>query len=334
MRQYLAILALFTLAACSGNDDKTAGDDDDDTAPGDDDDDDAGCGNSIGTVFPANGDNDVYYKTDVRFTLTTADPGASIVVTDPGGATITGTTSVEGTLVSWTGDDLAPDTQYTATISYGTCADGVAVWTTSSTGATAASPVNKVYDLDLASGSWILPSPTIGPVLAGLIPEDFQLFVMPTAADTEITMLGALGDGANNQDVCTPSLPFPPASYDNPYFSIESDLLPISIDTFTISITDLKLSGAFSPNADRIQGASLRGTIDVRDLGALLGDTDACEAVVAFGVECAACPDGGEPYCISVWVDNIVAAEVSTSPLVLIEPADVTDNPDCDTTTP
>lgn len=329
MRQYLAILALFSLAACSGEEKTTAGDDDD-TAPGDDDDDDddAGCGNSVAAFFPADGDVDVYYKSDIRFTLAAEDAGASVTVADAGGAEVSGSTMVEGKYVTWSGDDFAPGTDYTATLTYGTCTPATIAFTTSSTGSpTADSPVNHVYDLGLTSGQWILPSPEVGPILAGLLESEggVELLIMPTSVGATIEMIGALGTGNDEQDICTPSLPFPPADFTDPYFSIESPALPIAVGGFSIVIEDLALSGAFSPNVDRIQGASLAGTVDTRPLVDLISPggppETVCDTVGALGVSCVACADGSGDFCISIWVDQIQALEVGADPLVEIDEA-------------
>jgi hypothetical protein len=333
MRKYLAILAAATLvAACGGDKTDTTGDDDDDTT-GDDDDDDTACDVSIVSQFPADGSSDAYWKTDVRFQLSEEDAGATIVVKDAGGAEISGSTMALGNLVIWEGDDLAPSSDYTATLTYA-CGEATASWSTSATGApTGGGIVDSVYDLDLASGSWVLPSPEVGALLATQL--DVELLFMPVSADTEIVMRGALGTGADAQDVCSPTIEFPAADFEDPFFQIASPLLTLEVAGYSIDVQDLDLQGSFTPNADGMDGASLKGVIDTRPLVDVLapGGTEdsVCVLVSTFGVSCVDCGNG-ENFCLEVWVDSIEAASVGADPLVEITTADVEGNPACATT--
>jgi hypothetical protein len=328
MNRYLVILAAGMLVGCSG-DGKDADDPGTDLDAGDDDDDSA-CGNQVVSQFPEDGSTDVYYRTDVRFTLAAPDTAASISVADAGGAEAAGATSYVDNVVVWTATTpLTPDTDYTVTLSY-ECGDAVLGWKTSDTGAPAADPTNKTYNLDLTSGEWVEPA-GVGDLLATQL-DGVQVLIMPTNVGAEIEMLGALGDGLGGQDMCTPSFPFPPATWSDPYFSLTSPLLPLDIAGFTIDIEDLELSGAFSPSADRIQGAVLKGKIDTRPLVDLIapGGTDeaVCDLVQTFGVFCEDCTGGGT-YCLSLWVADIVANEVGGGPLVELDQATIDLDPSC-----
>jgi hypothetical protein len=333
MHKYLTLLAAATLFACSGKDKDTAGDDDDDTVGDDDDDDDddtSNCTILVASQFPEDGETDAYYKTDVRFQLSEADPSASIEVTDAGGSVVSGSTSSVGNLVIWEGDDFAPSSDYTATLTY-ECGTAEASWTTSPTGSpTGGAIVDRVYDLDLATGSWILPSPEVGALLATEL--DVELLFMPVSADTEIVMRGAVGTGNDEQDLCSPTIEFPAASFDDPFFRIASDLLTLEVAGYAIDVQDLDLSGAFTPNGDGMEGASLQGVIDTRPLVEVLApggaDDAVCQLVAVFGVSCVDC-GGGDNYCLEVWVDSIVAEEVSSDPLLPIDQAAIDANPDC-----
>lgn len=301
MTRFTAMFATTMMVACSGGGKDTTGPDDTGTPPA--------CSNSISAQFPDNGNTDVYYKTDVRFTLAEEDATATIVMTDSAGAEVSGTTTVEGKIVTWSGDDFAPLTTYTATLNYACGAPSVS-WTTSDVGGPTEVPiVDRVFALDLASGEWVRPA-GVGDLLATQL-GDTQIFVTPTETPAAtITMTGAIGS-QNTQDLCSPTIPFPPANWSDPYFELESDLLPLVVAGLTIEIEDMSLSGAYAPDASRIQGASLRGSIDTRPLGEAfdLGTTDdaVCGLVNTFGVQCEACSDGSGNYCLTVWVDNIEA---------------------------
>lgn len=330
MQKYLSLLALATLVACSGGDKTT------DSSITGDDDDDNGCSNSILSQFPVNGDTDVFYKTDVRFSLAAADASASISVADSAGNVVNGTTSMEGTMVTWAGDDLSPNTDYAATLSY-ECGDATVNWTTSSTGApTSVDLTGMVYSLDIANGEWIRPA-GIGDLLAVEL-ADTEILVSPeTITASEITMLGALGDGTGHQDMCTESLPFPPANWTDPFFSIETPALDLDIEGYAFTVEDLILSGAFAPDGSRIQGAVFQGFIDTRPLVDLLvpggAEDSVCELTLTFGVPCEECGGGGT-FCLSVYVDSVGAANVPGSTVVELTADDVANNTACGGTTP
>lgn len=327
MTRYLAVLAAALLVACSG---EKSGSPTGDTGGSVGDDDDDSCGNGVATRFPASGDVDVYFRTDVRFGLNAEETTATIAVADSAGATVNGTTSVAGPLVTWSGDDLAPNTAYTATLTY-SCGTDQITFTTSATGtATGIDLTGRVYALDLANGDWVKP-PGVGALLASQL-ADTQVMVSPTAQSaTDITMTGAIGS-AGVQDLCSPTIAFPPATWSDPSFSLSSDILPLVVAGFTIEIQNLDLSGAFAPDASRIQGAALLGTIDTRPLGVAfdLGSTDnaVCQLVSTFGVSCEECTDG-EPYCLSVYIDAVDAPYLNGTTLVPRSDADIAADPAC-----
>lgn len=329
MRRYLAILAVAGLAACGGDKDTT----DDPVVTTGDDDDDTQCTNVILDQFPADGDADVYYRTDVRFTLTAEDPGASITITETGGAEVAGSTSVMGTVVSWTPSaPLSPTTSYDATLSY-ECGDATVSWTTSDVGnPTEIDLVGSTFSLDLTSGEFVEP-PGVGDLLASQLGDVEVLVGVESVDGATIQMLGALGAGGGAQDLCTESLPFPPATYDDPYFSLETPVLPLDIEGFQIDVENLTLSGAFAPDGSRIQGAVLKGDIDTRPLVELVspggGDDAVCTLVSTFGVSCIDCSDGSGAFCLSLWVDSIEALGVPGTTLVTVTADDIANNADC-----
>jgi hypothetical protein len=327
MHRYIVILAA-ALFACSGDKDTA----DDTGVVGDDDDDDDACTNLVTGQFPEQGSTDVFVETDVRFTLTENDPTATITVTDPAGTAVPGTTVVADTLVTWSSDErLQPVTQYTATLDY-SCEPATVTWTTNEIGGeTTVDLVGQVYGLDVASGEWVQP-PGVGDLIASQLGAT-QIFLSVTnVTETNIEMLGAIGSNAA-QDVCTPTIPFPPAAWEDPFFSLEDDLLPLDVSGFVINIEDLQLSGGFAPDGSRIGGGSLKGAVDTRPLGEAFGlgtgENAVCELVATFGVACDECSDGSGPYCLSVWVDNIAALNLPTTTVVTVTEDDIAANPDC-----
>lgn len=293
------------------------------------------CDPDVDSSFPEDGDTDAFYKTDVRFTLTGDDATASITVADAAGTAVNGTSTVAGSVVTWAGDDFAPSTEYTATLTYA-CGSESITFTTSATGAPTSTDVTgKVFNLNLAGGNWLQPA-GLGDVIASLIGE-YEILVSPLTIDgSSIDMLAGVAT-KGEQNVCAPTIPFPSATYADPFFELTAPELPLSVSGVEINITNLELSGAFAPDGSRIQGAVMKGKVDSRPLAAAFnfGTTDnaGCIALAAFGVQCEECDNGAGPYCITVNIEDLEALEVSTT-LVPITDTDIENNPACVPATP
>jgi len=326
MTRTLVILATVTLAACTQVTDAPDGTS---TTKTDE------CLNAIASQSPANGDTDVYYRTNVFFTLAMPDPAATITIADTAGNVVPGSTGVVDTILTWSGDALESETTYNATLSY-ECGDAIVSWTTSATGSpTDVDVTNTVYDLDILSGVWREPNEQFGALIMPFI-ADAQLLLMPTSVSAEIDILGAIGNGID-QESCLPTIPFPTATYEDPFFFLTAPNLPLQVADIIVEIDDLELSGAFAPDGSRIQGAQLRGVIDTADLGPAFSagaDPDAvCELAGAIGVECETCANGNET-CIRVWIDDIDAEAAPNVPeLVERTQADIDTDPACGATT-
>ncbi len=341
MFRTMMILPLITLVACGGGGDKddttdgatvdtptdgtngtngttnggngttnggngTTGDDDDDTT--------GGCSNEVENFFPADGQGDAFYRTEVVATLD--DPDAAAMISVDG---VTGMSTVTDNIVSWEADaPLTPGSTYTASVTY-ECGTESWSFTVSDVGApTAASPNGSVFSLDLASGTFIKPGgPDIGALVGDLIGDTEVLFGVTAEPTDVIPMIGAVGDGSGNQDICYETLDFPvDPTYDDPYFDLQAPTLQISAAGLSLNIDDLELSGAFTTDLGSIQGGTLKGVIDTRTLKAALGlGTDApdeavCGVVAAVGVSCEECPSGDGPYCLGLWVSDLEAPSV------------------------
>jgi len=324
MMRFLVTIPMLALFACSGGGDDdtktdggtdvvTDGDDDDDDVVGDDDDDD--CGNEVVEQVPESGATDAFYRTEVVAVLDDEDPSATLEVTG-----VTGATSIEGTVVSFKPDaPLTGGDTYTASLTYEcgteswdfTVGDEVGGLTDEK------SLPGSTYSLDLASGTWVKPA-GVGDLIGTLIGDVEVLFgvISVDAKGGTIPMIGALGDGSGAQDICVPTLDFPVApSWDNPYWEVNTPTLDITVEDFTISITDVTLGGAFTPDGSSIEGGVLKGSIDTRPLvealspGGTEGSVCLLISSIAAGVECVPCGDGAE-FCLEVWVSDITAGGV------------------------
>lgn len=338
------LLPLLLAAACSGADPETDGPKTDTPTDGVVDTDtpvdtDTGttttetvpCEISVRGAYPADGATDVFFRVEVRFNLDTEVETAAVHVTDGAGTEVPGTSTVEGTMVRWSGDPLDPNTNYTATVDFGCGTDSVS-WTTSPTGGPVLTdPAGLVYDVDLAGGQWVEP-PGVGELIAAQL-GGTRVLLSPTArsADT-IEMLAALGTVAG-QDPCNPTIAFPPADWADPYFEITAPVLPLGVGGFVFDIEDARLSGAFVPDASAIEGGTLAGTVDTRPLNDMLGLGTApdatCQLLSTFGVSCVACSDGSGDYCMTVFVDTIDAPLILGETLVERTEEDIAADPTC-----
>lgn len=295
------------------------------------------CAIVVQQAFPEEGATDVFYQTDVHFLLSSPDETATITITEvASGVSVPGTTTIEGTLVTWSGDqDLEPQESYVATLSF-SCGDETRSWTTSNAGEPVSDPqdlVGNVYSIDLEEGHWVEPY-NVG-VLLGAFLADVEILVSPVDVGATITMRGALGDGTGEQDLCAVSIPFPPATFDNPSFTIETERLELPLPTATAAIDDLSLSGSFTPDGEAIAGVQMSGSVDTRALNPLIegeGDDAFCQLLDGIvGVPCEECADGTGPFCVTILVDNLTAEGVGQSGLVERTQEQIEADPACAT---
>ncbi len=336
----LSLLPLLALGACSGGPDDsvtphdspaphdsdsavdTATDDSgvtDDTAT-----DDTGghpCYVAVEATSPANGSTSAYYRSDIAFTL--SDPDASAVIT----TAVAGhqATSSDGLTVSWVLDaPMDPSTAYTATLDY--CAGSVALsFTTSNLGTPMDDPASllgRTYAVDLASAR-ITEPPGIGSVLSGYLTTDILLGVSAVDGGS-LDMLGAVARAdvsPDEQDTCSPTFPFPTADFTaEPYFAVGPQTVTLSIGGYDVDISDLQITGTFASDGTYFGGGTLSGSLDTRPLSALVDDSGdpgaICDLAINFGAECIACPSDGEPYCLTLVADEILAEQVRRLTLV------------------
>lgn len=311
MLRMLMLLGTAGLVACGDKDDSsdTGGTDDTDNP------DVPACTNSISETFPESGDAEAFYRTNVEFKLVTAEPDATITVTDASGAEVAGTTEVDGTTVRFTpSTGFQASTAYTATLDY-SCEDASISFTTSDVGTAVSDPstlVGNVYTLPLTEGRFVEP-PGIGPILAGVLTVNVLIEVTEATA-TEVKMMGAVSaDGnPNAQDMCTETIDFPTAAdfSENPFFAIGPEDTTLSVAGYSVTIDDLEITGAFAADGSSLQGATLAGSIDTRPLAPLVGvegDDGVCELLGGFGIACVACSDGSGDFCLALEVQDMTA---------------------------
>jgi hypothetical protein len=287
-----------------------------------------GCTNNVLDQHPASDEPDAYYRTLVDFRFAREDATATVSVID-------GTVDSNGTRLWWTPSaPLTAGTSYVATLAWECEAVEVPFTVGSDPGAaiSASDVAKKSYSMDLRAARFAAPE-GIGDLLTSLL--QFNLILgIESASDTELTLMAAVSDEGGAQDTCSPSIPFDsPADFGaNPYFSVETDTLPIVVSGSTLNIDDLKLSGAFSADASTLTNVALSGIIDTRPLADAVGAGSDEGAVCdlfegTFRISCEECPNGDGPYCIELVLDSIEAPDTGFS-LQTITEADI-DPDDC-----
>ncbi|MBN2798304.1 MAG: Ig-like domain-containing protein [Deltaproteobacteria bacterium] len=284
------------------------------------------CDISVASTFPAADATGVYYRTTVEATFSEVDDTATMTVTGPDGEVAGTTMWIDETLVFTPNAPLAASTSYTMNIHF-SCGDPTVSFTTSEVGTAleASALLEKTYNLDLASGRFIKPE-GVGSILGQYMADTVILLGVQGSDATTINMMGAMGvDGADpaEQDACVPTIPFPVADFTaNPYFEVGPETTTLTVSSYSVTIEDLFVSGAFAPDGSYIAGATLAGIIDTRPLVPLVDPEGApgtiCDLAGAMGISCEECGDG-EPYCLSIEVDSMSAAQVAGLTLVQID---------------
>jgi hypothetical protein len=302
----LSLLPLAALVACGGKPDDSA-DTGDSTS--------TDCEITVDSTIPSSGSTDAYYRANIEFSLSDPDSTATITTTIAG----TQVTSEDGLTVMWVLDGpMDPATPYTATLDY--CGGTVDLsFTTSDLGTSMPEPtslVGRTYVVALAEARIVEP-PGIGSVLSSYLTTDILLGV--SAVDgSSLDIMGAVAKSdvtPDEQDYCNPTIPFPTADFSaEPYFTVGPQTTTLSVAGYDIEIGDLNVTGTFAADGTYFDGGTLSGTIDTRPLSPLIDDSGdpgaICDLAINFGAECEACPADGEPYCLTLVADQILAEQV------------------------
>jgi len=304
------------------DDDATPGDDDDDDAtPGDDDDDDATPDAVITDTSPAQGATDAYYRADIYVEFSDAVSNAACALEGPGGAIITGTTTLSGNDTALTfdpygasdTDHLEPSTAYTATLSWGAGSVQQLQFSTSDVGTPLADPGNDVvgndYVLDLGSMAFIQP-PGVGSLLAQYIADVHWVFHVQALndgaqrAELIATYVQDAG-GSYEQDLCCPTATLDDETlWINPYLEAGPSDAILVIEGYDAAFLDTYIAGTFEPDGSGIAGVTLTTEMDTRALDALIDPHAkvgaACALLASLGISCQACSDGSGDYCIPI----------------------------------
>lgn len=270
------------------------------------------CSISVKSTFPEDGATDAYYRQAIEFVLTAEDPTAWIEMD------LAGTPGArDKTILYQPTAPLETDTTYVATLHW--CGGEHTIsFSTSSLGSTlvdTSGPEGRTYAWSFEDAR--LAEPTgIGSLLAESFRDATQLLgVLDIDAGEMSIRFGRTPENEpDRQDACGLTTDVE-ATLDGPYFSTSGpfDLQGVTAG-YPIIIESARMEATFAPDASYFGGGVLTGDIDTRAFDSIV-EEDAeegavCELAPAFGVECTACPETGEPYCLAVVVDSILGEEV------------------------
>lgn len=313
MRQTL--LALTLLTACDEN--KAEFRDDSGLQPVEpgDEDNNEDCDITLDSTSPSSGSNSWFYRDAITLTFSDNNPSFSATVTDATGSEVNvETTWDDGRLNAyllpssgaWSGGETYSVSLdvcgLNPTFEFGTSAYGAELSVEPS------SLIGKTFLIDLSDASYSEP-PGIGTLLGLFL--DAPLLLGVESVDTDvINFLATQGEFDEINGVFEQIPGFPVWDFENadfsesPFFAAQTDILNVDYNGSEIPIHDFDISGTFNSEATTIGGASFRGMGDTRNMGPLLNlgnDPNAvCTLVGDYGVDCMACPDDGELFCIIV----------------------------------
>ena len=164
----------------------------------------AACETVIDETNPASGAADFYILNDIVFELNEEDTTAVLSLVDASGAAVSGTSSVDGSTITFTPDaPLAPSTGYTASLSYCHPESPADIsFTTSDLGnALSGSIAGNTYAVDISSGTFVKPA-GVGALLGDAFSNNILIGIVDDSGDA-LEVRGAISiEGEYTQDMC------------------------------------------------------------------------------------------------------------------------------------
>ncbi|MCB9781302.1 MAG: Ig-like domain-containing protein [Alphaproteobacteria bacterium] len=298
------------------------GESDDTGRPGGSDPDDD-CDVVLVDVRPAPGATGISTSTDIVAAFSRSDEEARVYLHDADGRAISGETSrADGgaTLIFRPSSTLRAATDYQTTVSW---CGGQAPFDFRTGGGEPPvedERIGRSYRFDLTQGRVVSPE-GVGDLFLALVERPAWLQVLGADPDLRLRLANGTPDGG--QEACMVTNDLVTTDEFRPTFSARLDAMRIGAPDVALLVTDVELTGTFSPDASEIGAASVSGSVDFRQnlalLEELLGTTtsaEACAIVETFGVRCEPCADG-VARCVSLvmedlggeWAEDVVLEE-------------------------
>ena len=313
MRIFWMGAALAVAAGC----DKTAGDT---ASTGPD------CGVTISDTYPADGANEVYYRSSVEFTLTVADDTAFVVSETPGTESI----SEDGLTVRFTPDDgFAPGTTHTVGLDY--CGGQPEIsFTTSTHGADLSISlddlIGQVWSIDLMDARY-----PAGEGFTEIIGSLFDRNMLLGVVDANSTGLGVrlsiAADDDVTQDECFRTLDLEDwVPLTGPDFSYTANRVSFGAYAADVELMNVAASGTIAPDGESVAGFALATEVDVREVAEVLGIStmkdEICDLAENVGTPCLPCDTDGTMNCVALVADQAFGMHASVDGLVEVLEAD------------
>lgn len=296
------------------------------------------CGNGIFDLYPEEAAVGVYYRTPVEARFYDADEDGLTVTLNQAGAAVPGTEQwASDRWIFQPAEPLIPNTEYTIDVSY-SCGTPSMSFTTGDVGTTMVeSPVGRTYLLDVRTGRLAM-LPGASDILEQVLSDVVVLVevVEENLLGRTLEVRGAYAEAQGGewvQDPCLPSLEFPePADFSEaPFVELDAGALTGTADGVEFALGPDPITGAFAPDASSLAGVSMAFQLDTRTIPVdpTWSEGDLCEFLASLDLPCGGCGDG-DPLCLKVVVDSIVAPELPGVALSEVTAADVLADPTCD----
>ncbi len=289
-------------------------------------------------------DDEDLFTDEVLVTFDAFPDWAELSLVDGTGASIEGTTSVDGRFARFVSDHpFPPSTEVTATL-VRDCQDPIS-WSFS-TGpigdpvADLSALVGQPLWLDPAGVAVEAPEPVADLIRYALLESDL-LFALTEVGEADARFEVGTGTwdedaGAYRQDLCQTTDAWSVdgrGAFEDPHVLVDADETTLTLAGATGALTDLRFDAWYVPDEPRFVRGRLDGLLDTRTLGALVGHDSAgavCEEVVRLGSACVPCADGGD-YCLPLVLREMTASAdgVAEAAFVTRTDADIAADPAC-----
>jgi hypothetical protein len=174
--------------------------------------------------------------------------------------------------------------------------------------------MGRDYLFDLGSAQFVEPE-GVGLLLAQYMADVFLSPIHIQAIDEQAGVLEAFVAhlGESGQDMCLPTTSLTDdhsGRWDNPFLALGPTDYPIRLGDGVESPGTIECDGWFAPDGSSFVGATVSGSFDMRALHELVDpgaeEGAACDLFATQGIECETCPSDGEPYCLSIRMEQVM----------------------------
>ena len=301
-----SIPLLLPLAACQPT--TTDDSDSDSSVPTD-------CDVGIESTIPSDGSSDAYYRGAVEFTLTEADPTATVFADFDGEQTLRD----DGLTVVYTPTQpLEPETTYEVGLDYCRGTPSIS-FTTSTYGLPLDDPealLGQTWAYDLRDARFYQAG-YLGDLLQTFAERVGLVSVVGVKGDTiDLRLAVADDEEPPGQDFCARTADVSGVDFaSSPFLHFGPTSIEFQAYLGVITLHEVQVEATVAPNATSLGGMTIAAVIDVRSVANAvdMDVTELCELLEVYGAACATCPEDSEPYCVSTSADQLGADLVTAS---------------------